>query len=439
MSFAPIAIVGRSCVLPGALDPSALWDLVASGRDLVGPAPEGRWGLDPDQILCDPGGTGPGRLLVRPGRLRRGVRDGLGSVGVRGRREGARGSRPIGSLGPPHGPGGAERLRGREGGLASATATGAVARPRTGAIFGNLGFPSEGMAAFARSVWIGNGTRTRRSRRRPAEPVHERRDRGSPAPRAGARSGGLLRRRRLRELALRHQARLRPPPRRRGRRDARGSRAARRRPLPARRVHRSRRPEPERPLAPLSQGSRRPRPRGGSRLRRPEASRGRPAGRRHDPRRHPGSGPLERRARQGAPRPFRGRAGAGHSRRVRAGGVRPRAGLPDRGARHRDADRRRRGDPQHGRGLRGARRRAARVAQVEPGAPDHGRRRGRAPQGARGDEGRNAAAHASRRGTERRARRLALPADRTARALARAKGRRSPRSRRSASAGTTPT
>ena len=59
MAFAPIAIVGRSCVLPGALDPSALWELVAAGRDLVGPAPEGRWGLDRDQILRDAGGPAP--------------------------------------------------------------------------------------------------------------------------------------------------------------------------------------------------------------------------------------------------------------------------------------------------------------------------------------------------------------------------------------------
>ena len=181
---------------------------------------------------------------------------------------------------------------------------------------------------------------------------------------------------------------------------------------------RARRPEPERPLAPVPPGGRRSRPRGGRRLRRPEATRGRAAGRRHDSRRHPRRRSLERRARQGPPRPFRGRAGARHPRRVRAGGVRPRAGLPARGARHRDAGRRRHGDPQHGRGLRGARRRAARLAQVEPWAPHHGRRRGRAPEGARGDAGRIAAAHASRRGTERRARRLALPAARAARALA---------------------
>ena len=47
MSFAPIAIVGRGCVLPGADDPAALWRAVAAGRDLVDRAPAGRWRLEP--------------------------------------------------------------------------------------------------------------------------------------------------------------------------------------------------------------------------------------------------------------------------------------------------------------------------------------------------------------------------------------------------------
>ncbi|MBK9655584.1 MAG: hypothetical protein IPO66_08935 [Rhodanobacteraceae bacterium] len=39
-----IAIVGRACVLPGALSPEALWQAVVEGRDLttsVDPAPVG--------------------------------------------------------------------------------------------------------------------------------------------------------------------------------------------------------------------------------------------------------------------------------------------------------------------------------------------------------------------------------------------------------------
>ena len=34
-SFEPIAIVGRACVLPGALDPASLFDAVRDGRVLI--------------------------------------------------------------------------------------------------------------------------------------------------------------------------------------------------------------------------------------------------------------------------------------------------------------------------------------------------------------------------------------------------------------------
>ena len=54
MPFGPIAVVGRACVLPGALHPSALWEAVAEGRDLVGPVPDGRWGVDAGDALCAP-------------------------------------------------------------------------------------------------------------------------------------------------------------------------------------------------------------------------------------------------------------------------------------------------------------------------------------------------------------------------------------------------
>ncbi|RLU89244.1 hypothetical protein CTZ27_22695 [Streptomyces griseocarneus] len=45
MGFEPIAIVGRGCVLPGALTPGRFWDDVAAGRSALGPAPPGRWRL----------------------------------------------------------------------------------------------------------------------------------------------------------------------------------------------------------------------------------------------------------------------------------------------------------------------------------------------------------------------------------------------------------
>lgn len=52
MLFRPIAIVGRSCVLPGALNPGELWDVVSQGQDVTGSAPDGRWRLPFDQVLA---------------------------------------------------------------------------------------------------------------------------------------------------------------------------------------------------------------------------------------------------------------------------------------------------------------------------------------------------------------------------------------------------
>ena len=52
MSFAPIAIVGQGCVLPGALSPDELWGLVLQARVVIGPAPAGRWGIDPALVLA---------------------------------------------------------------------------------------------------------------------------------------------------------------------------------------------------------------------------------------------------------------------------------------------------------------------------------------------------------------------------------------------------
>src|SRR5262249_40626134 len=51
-AFPPIAIVGRACLLPGARTPAELWEAVRDGRDLITPAPEGRWGLEPRLVLA---------------------------------------------------------------------------------------------------------------------------------------------------------------------------------------------------------------------------------------------------------------------------------------------------------------------------------------------------------------------------------------------------
>ncbi len=64
MRFSPIAIVGRACVLPGALDADALWQAVAAGRDLTSTVPAGRWKLAPEHALCDPIRIAAGRIAV---------------------------------------------------------------------------------------------------------------------------------------------------------------------------------------------------------------------------------------------------------------------------------------------------------------------------------------------------------------------------------------
>src|SRR5450432_2976652 len=61
MRFAPIAVVGRACVLPGSLRPEQLWQLVAQGRDQIGPVPDGRWRIDPAHALCGPDQPGSDR------------------------------------------------------------------------------------------------------------------------------------------------------------------------------------------------------------------------------------------------------------------------------------------------------------------------------------------------------------------------------------------
>ncbi len=124
----PIAITGAGCVLPGAPDLASFTRLVLDGASAVGAPPEGRLGVPNARVL------GHGRdqaWSLAGGYVERFVP----------RLEG---------LGVPD----LERLDPLVHWLlhCSREALGGTAVPRTGAVFGNLSFPSDGMARWAEGL-----------------------------------------------------------------------------------------------------------------------------------------------------------------------------------------------------------------------------------------------------------------------------------------------
>ncbi|MGA9601172.1 MAG: beta-ketoacyl synthase N-terminal-like domain-containing protein [Methylocystis sp.] len=141
--FAPIAIVGQSCIIPGANSPQELWRLVLSSGVAYGPLPTHRWRANRD------------RLLLRKEDWRAGL-EGMFSdhagyvVEAQQTLESDAECPEFVGLEPMH----RWLLRcGREA-LRQARLLDS-AQPRVGAIIGNLCFPTSGLGAFAESVWLG--------------------------------------------------------------------------------------------------------------------------------------------------------------------------------------------------------------------------------------------------------------------------------------------
>ena len=143
-SFEPIAIVGRACVLPGALCPQELWDLVVAGKDVLSPAPAGRWRIAAEHVLADSRSDAScvDRTWTNRGGYVQGFEQRFDPSGF------AIAEAEVATLDPLfqwvlHGAREALRDAGHE-----------ASNSRVGAIFGNLSFPSASMSRYAESVWM---------------------------------------------------------------------------------------------------------------------------------------------------------------------------------------------------------------------------------------------------------------------------------------------
>lgn len=145
-SFEPVAIVGRACVLPGALTPDALFEAVRAARVLIDAAPDGAWGLDARRLLAAKS-PGPGEEYVVSDRG--GYVAGFDSV-FEPARFADRIDRP-------------ERLDPLAQWLLycaeQALAEAGVSRPPAGSglVIGNLSYPTVEHTRFVEDYWLGAG------------------------------------------------------------------------------------------------------------------------------------------------------------------------------------------------------------------------------------------------------------------------------------------
>ncbi|MFJ3705632.1 MULTISPECIES: polyketide synthase [unclassified Streptomyces] len=144
MGFDPIAVVGRGCVFPDALDPDTFWDNVAARRCSLSPVPDGRWRLPHRWAM----GTVDDHLDRTWNDVGGYVRDFGAAFDPTGFRVA-----PEEILGLDqlfhwvlYGARQALREAGHEEGS-----------PRTGLVLGNLSYPTSAGTAFAEHVWLSGG------------------------------------------------------------------------------------------------------------------------------------------------------------------------------------------------------------------------------------------------------------------------------------------
>lgn len=145
MPFAPIAIVGRACRLPGAESPEALFALVRRKGVAIEDAPEGRWRVPPHHVLTDDPSDAVDRTWTRKGGY-------VGDFEFDPRGFGADPEHIL-ALDPLfHWVLDCGRRALQDAGLEDARLAG---DDRTGVVLGNLSLPTSGLCRFAEEVWLG--------------------------------------------------------------------------------------------------------------------------------------------------------------------------------------------------------------------------------------------------------------------------------------------
>ncbi len=142
MSFDPIAIVGQSCVLPGALNPKELVDLVINGKDVLSSVTEGYWRTDPKLVLTDSPKNAVDQTWCDRGGYVRGFESVFDPEGFSIPAEEIKEYDPLVQW----------VLHTSREALRDAGCLGS--NLKTGVIFGNLSYPSHGLTQFAESIWL---------------------------------------------------------------------------------------------------------------------------------------------------------------------------------------------------------------------------------------------------------------------------------------------
>ena len=142
-AFSPIAIIGQGCVLPGALSPDALWEIISRGDDAITSAPEGYWGVDSEFVATKAEDPAPDATWTDRGGFVRGFDDSFDPQGFELPADQLTDLDPVFQWGLYAG---RQALEGAGYDLGSTTGRGGV-------IFGNKSYPTHSLADFAENVW----------------------------------------------------------------------------------------------------------------------------------------------------------------------------------------------------------------------------------------------------------------------------------------------